>query len=44
MGSIYFGGPMDYNMAVYNVYAKIAENPVGQLIIDVPLTIEPQPV
>ena len=30
MGSIYFGGPMDYNMAVYNVYAKIAENPVGQ--------------
>ena len=34
MGNIYFGGPMDYNMAVYNVYAKIAENPVGQVIID----------
>ena len=34
MGSIYFGGPMDYNMAVYNVYAKIAENPVGRVIID----------
>ena len=34
MGNIYFGGPMDYNMAAYNVYAKIAENPVGQVIID----------
>ena len=25
---------MDYNMAVYNVYAKITENPVGRVIID----------
>src|SRR4051794_34850325 len=34
MANIYFGGSMDYNMAVYNVYAKIAENPVGRVIID----------
>ena len=34
MGNIYFGGSLEYNMAAYRVYSKIAENPVGQVIIN----------